>query len=75
VLDWGTMMIESKAFKIFIKGAFLATFVIILLILFMVVNFISKIYFLDYRFDDGELKPPIEAITTEKSIRFSKIIK
>jgi hypothetical protein len=75
VLEWGSMLVESKAFKIIIKGAFLASSVIILLILFMLVNFISKIYFLDYRFDDGELKPPIEAITTEKSIHFSKINK
>jgi hypothetical protein len=66
-MAWGSMIVESKSFQIIIKGAFLASIVIILLILFMVVNFIIKIAFLDYRFDDGVLKPPIEAINIEKS--------
>lgn len=52
------MLVESKAFKIIIKGAFWGTIAIALLIIFMISNFFFKIYILDYRFDDGELHPP-----------------
>lgn len=60
---WGDKLIESKRFQYILTGAFWSTIVIALLILFMIANFIIKIAFLDYRFDDGELKPPIESAT------------
>ncbi|RKJ33465.1 hypothetical protein D7X33_39130 [Butyricicoccus sp. 1XD8-22] len=60
-MHWGDMIVESKIFRLIIKSAFWASIVIALLILFMIGNFFCKIYFLDYRFDDGELYPPIEA--------------
>lgn len=59
-MNWGDMLVESKAFKIIIKGAFWGTIAIGLLIIFMICNFLFKINILDYRFDDGELHPPIE---------------
>ncbi|RFB09455.1 hypothetical protein DZB84_24345 [Bacillus sp. HNG] len=62
-MGWGG---ETKAFRIIIKGAFLGFIAIALLIMFMIGNFLVKIYILDYRFDDGELTPPIEtAINNE----------
>ncbi|MEH7379997.1 hypothetical protein V7138_05900 [Bacillus sp. JJ1533] len=62
-MSWG---VESKAFRIIIKGALLGFIAIALLIMFMIGNFLFKIYILDYRFDDGELTPPIEtAINNE----------
>jgi formate-dependent nitrite reductase membrane component NrfD len=57
--------IESKLFRISIKSAFFISIGIIALVLFMIFNFLFKIYFLDYRFDDLELKPPIETIQKE----------
>lgn len=60
-MHWGDMIVESKIFRLIIKGAFWTSIVIALLIIFMISNFIFKIKFLDYRFDDGELHPPIEA--------------
>ncbi|MFD1781728.1 hypothetical protein ACFSFW_24075 [Fredinandcohnia salidurans] len=59
-MNWGDILVESKAFKIIIKGAFWCTIAIGLLIIFMIGNFLFKINNLDYRFDDGELHPPIE---------------
>jgi uncharacterized membrane protein YdbT with pleckstrin-like domain len=59
-VHWGDMIVESKIFRLIIKGAFWTSIVIALLLIFMVINFIFKIKFLDYRFDDGELHPPIE---------------
>lgn len=60
-MQWGDMIVESKIFRLIIKSAFWVSVVIAFLIIFMIVNFIFKITFLDYRFDDGELHPPIEA--------------
>ncbi|WP_099363908.1 hypothetical protein [Fredinandcohnia onubensis] len=57
---WGDMIVGSKIFRLIIKGAFWTSIVIALLLTFMVINFIFKITLLDYRFDDGELHPPIE---------------
>ncbi|RFB12661.1 hypothetical protein DZB84_18030 [Bacillus sp. HNG] len=63
-MHWGDMIDESKIFKLIIKGAFWTSMVIALLIIFMIGNFILKITFLDnYRFDDGELIPPVESTT------------
>lgn len=59
-MNWGVMLIESKALRIIIKGVFLGCIALALFILFMIGNFLFKIYILDYRFDDGELHPPIE---------------
>lgn len=61
-MHWGEMIVESKAFKFIIKSAFWISIAIAILVVFMIANFIFKITFLDYRFDDGELKPPIEAV-------------
>lgn len=60
-MQWGDMIIGSKIFRVFIKSAFWVSVVIAILVIFMIVNFIFKITFLDYRFDDGELHPSIEA--------------
>ncbi|MEH7226754.1 hypothetical protein V7112_23395 [Bacillus sp. JJ1566] len=62
-MHWGDMIVESKIFRLIIKGAFWTSIVIALLIIFMIGNFIFKITFLDYRFDDGELIPPVESTT------------
>ncbi|SDN28799.1 hypothetical protein SAMN05518871_104174 [Psychrobacillus sp. OK028] len=59
-MNWGVMLIESKALRIIIKGAFWGCIALALFILFMIGNFLFKIYILDYRFDDGELHPPFE---------------
>jgi len=59
-MNWGDILVESKALKIIIKGAFWCTIAIALLIIFMIGNFLFMINILDYRFDDGELHPPIE---------------
>lgn len=61
VLICGEKLVKSKAFKFIIKGAFWVTIAIALLMFFMIGSFLFKIYFLDYRFDDGELHPPIES--------------
>jgi hypothetical protein len=60
-MHWGDMIVESKIFRLIIKSVFCASIVIAILILFMIGNFLFKIYILDNRFDDGELHPPIEA--------------
>ncbi|ALC91657.1 hypothetical protein AM500_19115 [Bacillus sp. FJAT-18017] len=62
-MHWGDMIVESKIFRLIIKGTFWTSIVIALLIIFMIGNFIFKISFLDYRFDDGELIPPVESAT------------
>ena len=59
-MNWRDMLVESKAFRISIKGVFWGTIAIALLIIFIIGNFLFKIYILDYRFDDGKLHPPIE---------------
>ena len=59
-MSWGDILVESKAFKTSIKVVFWGTFTIALPIIFMIGNFLFKIYILDYRFDDGKLHPPIE---------------
>jgi hypothetical protein len=59
-VNWGDMIVESKSFRIIIKGAFWVSIAIALLIIFMIGNFLFKISILDYRFDDGKLMPPIE---------------
>ncbi|SOC43695.1 hypothetical protein [Ureibacillus acetophenoni] len=59
-MHWGDMVIESKIFRLIIKGAFWTSIALAILILLMISNFFFKIIFLDYRFDDGELHPPIE---------------
>jgi uncharacterized membrane protein YdbT with pleckstrin-like domain len=64
-MSWGDKIVESKFFKIVINGAFWGFIAIVILIIFMVGNFLFKIYILDYRFDDGELLPPI-AIDNEQ---------
>lgn len=60
------MIVESKIFRIFIKSAFWTSIIIALLIIFMIGNFIFKITFLDYRFDDGELIRPVEATSDDE---------
>ncbi|KGR74356.1 hypothetical protein [Ureibacillus manganicus] len=62
-MNWGDRLVESKAFKIIIVGALWGTIVFALLIVFMIGNFLFNIYILDYRFDDGELQPPVERIS------------
>lgn len=59
-MNWVDRIVESKAFRIIIKGAYWGCIAMALLILFMIGNFLFKIYILDYRFDDAELHPPIE---------------
>ena len=59
-MNWADRIVESKAFGIIIKGAFCVGITIALLIIFIIGNFLFKIYILEYRFDDGELHPPIE---------------
>jgi hypothetical protein len=68
-MDWGSKIVESKAFSIIIKGAFWVSIAIALFIIFMIGNFLFKLYFLDYRYydTDGGLKPPIEEINKEHS--------
>jgi hypothetical protein len=63
-MSWMDRAIESNFFKITIKLAYYLTLAIIVLIFLMIVNFLFKIYVQDYRFDDGELKPPV--VTTKK---------
>lgn len=63
---WAEKAIESKLFRISIKSVFFISIGIIAFVLFMIFNFLFKIYFLDYRFDDLELKPPIETLQIEK---------
>jgi len=57
---WADRIVESKAFRIIINRAFWVGIAIALLIIFMIGNFLFKVYILEYRFDDGELHPPIE---------------
>ncbi|QED46074.1 hypothetical protein [Cytobacillus dafuensis] len=57
---WADMETESKIIKCSIGSVIFLSIVIAALVLFMIANFLFKIYFLDYRFDDGELEPPIE---------------
>ncbi|WP_102348489.1 hypothetical protein [Bacillus sp. Marseille-P3661] len=59
-MDWGNIIVESKAFRVLIKSAFWTSIVIGFLILLMIASFIIKLTFLDYKFDDGELKPPVQ---------------
>lgn len=60
-------VVQSKAFKISLKSALLLCILLVGLVLFMVGNFLYKVYILDYRFDDGELMPPNEvSITVER---------
>ncbi|WP_409274749.1 hypothetical protein V1499_06470 [Neobacillus sp. SCS-31] len=61
----GDMIVESKIFRLVILGAFWTSIVIALLIIFMIINFIFKFTFLDYRFDDGKLHPPIETLNKQ----------
>lgn len=61
-VDWSERIAESKVFKYSIWGSYFLLISIIVLILFMVGSFLLKIYILDYRFDDGELHPPIGSI-------------
>jgi hypothetical protein len=63
-MDWGSKIVESKLFIFIIKSAFWVSIAIVLLIIFMIVNFLFKMYFLDYRYydTDGGFKPPIEDI-------------
>ena len=63
-MNWAEKIVESKAFKVIVIGAFWTTIAIALLIVFMIGSFLFKIYVMDYRFDDGELHPPIEASMT-----------
>jgi hypothetical protein len=62
-MNWMDKAVESNFFKITIKSAYYLSLAIILLILLMIVNFLFKIHVQDYRFDDGELKPPV--VTTK----------
>lgn len=59
-MNWADKIVESKTFRIITKGAFWGCIALALLIIFMLGNFLFKIYILDYRFDDGELHPPAE---------------
>ena len=65
-MNWGDMLVESKVFGAIIKGVFWSSIAVVLLIIFMIGNFLFKIYILDYRFDDGEIKPPIESVINNK---------
>jgi hypothetical protein len=56
-ITWADKAIESKLYRIGIKSAFFISIGIIVLVLLMITNFLYKIHFLDYRFDDLELKP------------------
>ena len=60
-MSWGDKLVESKSFRTVIKAAFVGCIAIVLLIMFMIGNFLFKVYILDYRFDDGELMSPIES--------------
>lgn len=42
------------------KFSIILSLLLVLLVIFMIGQFLFKIYILDYRFDDGELHPPIE---------------
>ena len=55
-------ILASKTFTTIIKGAFWGCVALTVLIFFMIGSFLFKIYILDYRFDDGELHPPMEAV-------------
>jgi hypothetical protein len=68
-MDKGSKIVKSKAFRLIIKGAFWGSIVTALFILFMILNFLIKITFLDYRYydTDGGLKPPFEEINKEHS--------
>ncbi|BDH61556.1 hypothetical protein MTP04_16860 [Lysinibacillus sp. PLM2] len=68
-MNWIDRFIGSNAFRTIIKGAYWGCIAIALLFLFMIGSFLFKIYVLDYRFDDGELHPPIEA-----SINISRFV-
>lgn len=66
-IDKADKVVQSKAFKMSLKSALILCILLVGLVLFMVGNFLYKIYILDYRFDDGELMSPIEtSITVEK---------
>ncbi len=73
-LNWVDRILESKAFRTIIKGTFWGCIAVALLILFMIGSFLFKIYILDYRFDDGELHPPIEASINEKLSSMNKVL-
>ena len=73
-LNWLNRILESKAFRTIIKGTFWGCITVALLILFMIGSFLFKIYILDYRFDDGELHPPIEASVNEKLSSMNKVL-
>lgn len=60
-IDGADKVVQSKAFKITIKSALFLCILLVGLVLFMIGNFLYKVYILDYRFDDLELKPPIES--------------
>ncbi|MCG7346292.1 hypothetical protein MHZ92_19470 [Sporosarcina sp. ACRSL] len=68
-MSWGDRLVESKAFRFSIKGVFWGVIAIALLTIFMIGNFLFKIYVLDYRFDDGKLHPPIEATTINDQLK------
>lgn len=67
-MNWADRVVESKAFRIIIKGTFYGCIAIALLIIFMISNFLFKIYILDYRFDDAELHPPIETSISNEQL-------
>ncbi len=73
-LNWIDRFIESKSFRTIIKGTYWGCIAIALLILFMIGSFLFKIYILDYRFDDGELHPPVEASKNEELSSMNKIL-
>ncbi len=69
LMGLGDRLVESKVFRISIKGVFWGTLAIALLIIFMIGNFLFKIFILDYRFDDGKLHPPIETSVNNDQLR------
>ena len=60
--NWSEWVAQSKLFKFGILSTVILFIAIIALILFMIGSFLFKLYILDYRFDDGEIQPPIESI-------------
>lgn len=60
--SWSERIAQSKLLKFSILSTFILFFAIIAMILFMIGSFLFKLYILDYRFDDGEIHPPIESI-------------
>jgi hypothetical protein len=68
-MDWASKIVESKGFSFIIKGAFWVSIAIALIIIFMIGNFLFKLYILDYRYfdTDGGLKPLNEEINREHS--------